>query len=94
MRDHLHRFPKVFPLPLLGQHVPIDLACRKVGEFIEILVDKPLIVPEVKVRLCAVFRHENFPMLEGAHSARIHIDIWIELLGCNLKAARFQKPSE
>ena len=49
---------------------------------------------QVEVSLCAVFGHKNLSMLIRAHSSRIDVYIWVQLLRCHLKAPCFQKPSQ
>ena len=49
---------------------------------------------EIEVGFRAVLRHENFPVLIGAHGAGIDVDIRVEFLRGDLQPARFQKPPE
>ncbi len=48
------------PPTLFIQDVPIDLTGCQVGKAIQILVDKPLIMPQIQICLCAVFCLQNF----------------------------------
>ena len=40
--NHLHRGAQVFALPLLVEHIPVDLAGGEVGVFVQVLVDEAL----------------------------------------------------
>jgi hypothetical protein len=51
-------------------------------------------VAEVEVGLGAVFGHEDFPMLEGAHRAGVDVDVGIELEVGNLDSAGFENRPE
>ena len=54
MGDDLHGLAEIFAAALLVQNVPVDLAGGKVGIFVQVLVNKPLVVPEIKVGFGAV----------------------------------------
>ena len=61
----------------------------------EVLVDEPLVVPEVEVGLGAVLGDEHLAVLERAHRARVDVQVGIELLGLHAEAARLEEaPSE
>ena len=94
MRDDLHGAAEVFSSALLVQNIPVDFTGRQVGIFVQILVNKTLIMPEIQIRFRTVFRDIYFSVLIGAHGARVNIDIRIELLGCNLQPPGFQKPAK
>ena len=94
VRDDLHRLPEVLAAALLLQHVPVDLAGGQVGKAVEVLVDEALVMPEVQVGFRAVLGDEHLAVLIGAHGARVHIDIRVELLGGHLDPPRLQKPAE
>ncbi len=78
--NDLDGLSQIFAPALLIQHVPVDLAGGQVGELIQVLVNKPLIVAQVQVRLQAVLRDVDLPVLVGAHGAWVHIDVGVQLL--------------
>ena len=80
MRDDLNGLAKVLAAAFLVENVPVDLAGREVGEFIQVFVDEALVVAEVKVGLCAVLGHVNFAVLVRAHGARVNVDVRVKLL--------------
>jgi hypothetical protein len=45
----------------------------------------PVVTLEVEVGLGAVFGDEHLAVLEGAHRARIDVDVGVELLVCDLE---------
>ena len=94
VRDHLHGAAKIFSVTLLVKNVGVDLAGREVGIFVEVLVDKTLVVTEVKVGLCSVLGHINLAVLVRAHGAGVNVDVRVELLCRDLKPAFLQKASE
>ena len=92
--DDLYRLSKISALTLLVQHVPVHLAGGQVGVFVQIFVDKTLIVTQIQIGLGAVIGHEHFAVLQRAHGARIHVHIGVQLLAGHLQAAALQKPSQ
>ena len=94
VRNYLNRFSEIFAPALFVKHVPVDLAGGKVGIFVQILVDKALIVAKVKVGFGAVLRYINLAVLIGAHGAGVNVNIRVKLLRRNLKSPCFQKPPE
>ena len=94
MRDHLHRLAEILAVTLLIEHIGVDLACREVAVFVQILVDKTLIMTEIEIGLGAVLGHIHLAVLVRAHGTGIDVDIWVELLGGDLQAARFQQSAE
>ena len=94
MRDHLHGRAQIFALALFVEHIPIHLARGKVGVAVQIFVNESLVVPQIQIGLCAVLGHIHLAVLIRAHGARVHIDIWIQLLRRHLQAAGLQKPPQ
>ena len=94
VRNDLHGLAEVFAAALLVQHVPVHLAGRQVREPVEVLVDEPLVVAEVEVRLRAVLGHVDLAVLVRAHRARVDVDVRVELLRGDLQTARLQQPAE
>ena len=92
--DDLDGGAQVLTLALLVQHVPIHLAGGQVGIFIQVLVNEPLIVAQVQVRFGAVLGDVDLPVLIGAHGARIHIDIGVQLLGGHLQPPGLQQTAQ
>ena len=60
----------------------------------EVLVDEPLVMADVEVRLGTVLRHEHLPVLERAHRSGVDVQIRVELLRLHLEAPRLQQPPE
>ena len=94
MGDNLYGLAQVLPPALLVQHVPVNLSGGEVGELIQILVDETFIVPQIEVGFRAVLRDIDLPVLIGAHSAGVYIDIRIQFLRRNLESAGFQKAAQ
>ena len=68
------------PLPV--QNGPVHLARGDGGVDGQVLIDKPLIVAQVQVRLRPVVGDKYLPVLVGAHGAGVHIEIRVQLLHC------------
>ena len=86
MRDDLHALSKVFAGAFLAQHFLVDLAGGDVRLLAQIHVKETLIVADVEIGFGAVLGDIDFAMLERIHSARINVDVRIELLLQNLDA--------
>ena len=80
MGDHLHRLAQVLPLALHGDDRGVDGAGGGVGELGEALIDESLVVAEIQIGLAPVVGDEHLPVLEGIHSAGVHVDVRVQLL--------------
>ena len=49
---------------------------------------------EVEVRFGAIVEHIHFAVLEGAHRARIHVEVRIEFLQGDFQAAHLEQRPE
>ena len=78
--DDLHGGAQVVAPPLPVQNRPVDLAGGHGAVAGQVLVHEPLIVAQVQIRLRAVVGDEHLAVLIGAHGARVHVDIGIQLL--------------
>ena len=94
MRDDLHALSKVFAGAFLAQHFLVDLAGGDVCLLAQIHVKETLIVADVEIGFGTVFGDIDFTMLEWIHSARINVDVRIELLLQNLDAAATKQATE
>ena len=94
MGNHLHRMAQIFPLPFLFDDVLVYLSGGQIGETVQILVDKTLIMSEIQVRFRPVLRHEYFSMLQWAHGSRVHVDIGIQLLSRHLEVPGPKEPAQ
>ena len=94
MRDDLDGASAVISAPLFLQDAPVNLSRGDVGVFIQVLVDKTLVVSQIQICLGAVVGDEDFSVLDRIHGARIDVDIRIEFLHGDLIAARFQKAAQ
>ena len=94
VRDDLDRRAQVFPFALAGDDRPVHAAAGDIGRLRQRLVDEPLVVPQVQIRLRAVVRHEHLAVLVRVHRAGIDVDVRVELLDRNAQAAAFQQPPQ
>ena len=94
VRNDLHRLAEVLAAALLVEHVPVHLAGREVGVFVQILVDEALIVAEVEIGLRAVLGNVHLAVLIRAHGAGVDIDIGVKLLRGDLQAACLEQTAE
>jgi hypothetical protein len=51
-------------------------------------------VADVEVGLCTIIGDEDFAVLKRVHGARIDVEIWVELLHCNVQTACGEKVTE
>src|SRR5918992_1603058 len=80
VRDYLHGRPEVVPPPLAGYDLPVDATRGHVGEPAEVLIQEPLVVTEVQVRLRTVLGNEDLAVLVRVHRPWVHVDVRVELL--------------
>ena len=94
VRDHLDRLAEVVtPTFLVDDRLP-DLARADAGAAVQRVVQEPLVVPEVEVRLATVVGDEHLAVLERVHRARVDVDVRIELLQHDLEASGLQQAPE
>ena len=91
VRDGLDGGPQIRAPALLRDDVGIDLSGGQVGVLVQILIDEALVVPQIQIRLSPVLGDIDLTVLIGTHSARIHIDVWVQLLGCYLQPPGLQQ---
>ena len=89
MRNNLHSRAKVFAATFLVQHIPVNLTCGKIGIFVEIFINKALVMTEIQVGFSTVLGHIYFTVLIRAHCTGINIDIRVKLLCGNLETSCF-----
>ena len=80
MGDDLYSTSAVITTTLLLQYGPVYLTGGNIGIFIQILIDKTLIMSQIQIGLRAILRDEYFAVLYRVHGAGININIWIKLL--------------
>ena len=89
--DGLDGLAQIPALALPAEDVGVHLAGGQVGVPVQILVDEPLVVPEIQVGLRPVLGHVDLPVLVGGHGAWIHVDVGVQLLGGHLVPPGFQQ---
>ena len=94
VRDDLHGRAEELALALLAEHRVPDCAGRVARVPREVLVDEALVVSDVEIGLGPVLGHEHLAVLEGAHGARVDVQVRVELLRRDGEAARFQQATE
>ena len=88
--DDLHGGAQVVAAPLLGDDLAVDLAGGHVGGGREVGVGEALVVAEIEVGLGAVVGDEDLAVLVGAHGARVDVEVRVQLLEGDGKAAGLQ----
>src|SRR4030042_3631127 len=77
---YLDCFPKIIPMPLLGNHIVVNLPCRIVIHLRCSYRCKPLVMYKVEVCLCTIIGDKDLTMLKRAQGARVNIDVRIQFL--------------
>src|SRR6478736_6737376 len=78
--------PTVPPTSVMTTSVSVASATERIRALIslviggagEVLVDEALVVPDVEIGLGAVLGHEDLAVLEGAHRARVDVQVRVE----------------
>ena len=94
VRDNLYGFAQIIAAAFLVQNVPVYLASGEVGILVQILVNEAFVVTEIQIGFRAVLRDVHLAVLERAHRARVNVDVWVELLCCDLETAGFEQPAK
>ena len=92
--NDLHCSAEVISAPFLVYDGLVDLSGGDVAVYGKVLVDEALVMPEVKVGLCAVVGDEDLAVLVGGHRSGVYVDIRVALHHCHLIASVLQQPAE
>src|ERR1019366_6319023 len=90
----LHGPAEVVAAPLFCDHRRVDLPRRGIRILVQVLVDEPLVVPEVEVGLTPIFGDEDLTVLERVHRAGIDVDVRVELAHRDAEATRLEESAE
>ena len=88
--NNLDRAAEVVAAAFLGNHFGIDLAGGDIAVTVEADIHEAFIVAEVEVGFRAVVQHIHLAVLVRAHGARVDVDVRVEFLRRNGKAALFE----
>ena len=80
VRDHLHGLAQVIAAPLAGDDLLINAAGSQIIRLRELGVREAFVMTEIEIGLGAVIGDEDLAMLERAHGAGVHVQVWIEFL--------------
>ncbi|MNT30985.1 hypothetical protein D3C72_1668040 [compost metagenome] len=94
MRNDLDSLAQVVATPFLAQHRFVDLAGGEVVHLVHASGNEALVVAQVQIGFGAVFGDEHFTVLEGAHRARIDVDVGVELQHGHLQTTRLENGGE
>ena len=83
MRDNLHGLTEELAAALLLDDALIDLARGDVVVLRCLYRGETLVVAEVEVGFGNILRKVALAVLVGVESARVDVDIWVELLDCH-----------
>src|SRR5262249_22188368 len=94
VRDDLYRGTEILPAPLLADDGVPDRAGRVVRRCAQVLVEEALVMADIEVGLRAVLRDEHLAVLEGAHGARVDVEVGVELLHLDLQPPGLEQRAE
>ena len=94
MGNDLDRAAKEVTVALAVDEGLVYRALCDIGVAVEALVDEALVVAQVEVTLMAVVGHEDLAVLEGAHRARVDVEVGVHLLHRDLVAAALEKAAQ
>src|SRR5215813_3467135 len=92
--DDLHRRPEILAAPFAADYRRVDSPGGDRVAAPRRDADKALIVAKIEIGLGTVVSDEDLAVLIGAHSARVDIQIGVELAQPDFKPARLQQRSE
>ena len=88
--DRLDCAAQIVAPSLFADDVVVDFAAGDIAQFVQVFVDKALIVAQVQVSFCAVLGDKDFPVLVGGHCAGVHVQVGVEFHGRHPNAPGFQ----
>ena len=89
VRNYLNGLTEIFASSFLFENFGKYLARSEVGVFVEVLVDKSFVMPEVEIGFRAVLCHVNFAVLNGVHRSRVNVHIGVEFLSRDFVTSEF-----
>ncbi len=92
--DDLDGGAEIVAATLLADDRLVDGAGGDVGVAAQALVEEPLVVAQVEVRLAAVVGDEHLAVLERVHRPRVDVDVRVELLGDHSQPARLEETGQ
>ena len=94
MGNDLHRPAAVIAPALFVKYGPVYFARCHITVVIQALIDEPLVVAQIQIRLRPVVSHENFAVLDWVHRAGVHIQVRIKFLHGHFISARLEEPAQ
>ena len=94
VRDDLDGAAEIITPALLADHAVVDLAGGEVVAAAHAGAQEAFVVTQVQVGLRPVIGDEDLAMLEGAHGARIHVDVGIQLDHGHREPARLEQRAQ
>src|SRR5690606_37839811 len=94
VRDNLHGLAQIVPATLFAQHGFVNLARGEVVDLAHASGNKALVVAQVQVGFRTILSNKHFTVLEGAHGARIYVDVGIQLEHSHAQTAGLQDGSQ
>lgn len=94
VRDDLDGLAQVVAAAFFREDARVDGPGREVRTPVQVLVEEPLVMPEVEIGLRAVVEDEHLAVLERVHRAGVDVDIGVELLDDDLRSASFEQTTE
>ncbi|MNY18657.1 hypothetical protein D3C86_1520530 [compost metagenome] len=90
VRDDLYGCAQIVATAFFTQNVGVNATGGEVVAARHFGADVALVVTQIQIGFCAVFSYENFPMLNRAHGARIHVDVRVQFHDGNVEATGFK----
>src|SRR4029079_1562583 len=92
--DDLDGPAEVVAAALLGDDRLVDPARRDVAELGQVLVDEPLVMTQIEVRLGPVVGDEDLAVLVRRHRPGVDVDVRIELEDRDAETPRLEQPAD
>ena len=89
MGNHLDGSSAVIAPAFFVKNGPVYFSGGYIGILIQTFVDKPLVMPQVKICFRAVVGYKDLSVLYGIHSSRVYVDVGVEFLHSHPVASGF-----
>ncbi len=94
VRNDLDGFAEVIAAAFAGDDALIDATAGEIVGLGERGMGEAFVVAEIEVRFGSIIGDKDFAVLEGAHGARVDIEIGIEFLHADAEAAAFEQTAD
>src|SRR5574344_297132 len=91
MRNYLYRLTQIVASAFLVYYSFVNTACSQIVRLSSLNAGKALVMTEVEVGFMTVNRYITLSVFVRIEGSRVNIDVWVELLNCDVISSRLEE---